>query len=153
MRVIKLSFHLISTPLANIINLSLLKGIFPDKLKNWQSNSHLQHRGSEHFFKLQTNFFAAKFRKIFEKVIYNRLVEFSETSETFFLRQFGFRKNPRHHVLLHLLVKSRMQLTNMKPLQVSFWIFLKRLIPSIMNSYLRGYLNFERAFELGSELQ
>ena len=33
MRVIKLSFHLISTPQANIINLSLLKGIFPDKLK------------------------------------------------------------------------------------------------------------------------
>ena len=33
MLVIKLSFHLISTPQANIINLSLLKGIFPDKLK------------------------------------------------------------------------------------------------------------------------
>ena len=33
MRVIKLSFHLISTPLANIINLSLLKGIFSHKLK------------------------------------------------------------------------------------------------------------------------
>ena len=33
MCVIKHSFHLISAPLANIINLSLLKGIFPDKLK------------------------------------------------------------------------------------------------------------------------
>ena len=33
MRVIKHSFHLISAPLANIINLSLQKGIFPDKLK------------------------------------------------------------------------------------------------------------------------
>ena len=33
MRVIKHSFHLISAPLADIINLSLLKGIFPDKLK------------------------------------------------------------------------------------------------------------------------
>ena len=32
MRVIKHSFHLISAPLANI-NLSLSKGIFPDKLK------------------------------------------------------------------------------------------------------------------------
>ena len=33
MHVIKYSFHLISAPLADVINLSLLKGIFPDKLK------------------------------------------------------------------------------------------------------------------------
>ena len=33
MRVIKHSFHPFSAPLANVINLSLLKGIFPDKLK------------------------------------------------------------------------------------------------------------------------
>ena len=33
MRVIKSSFHLISSPLANIINQSLQKGVFPDKLK------------------------------------------------------------------------------------------------------------------------
>ena len=32
MRVIKYLFHFISAPLADIINLSLLKGIFPDKL-------------------------------------------------------------------------------------------------------------------------
>ena len=31
--VVKHLFHLISVPLADIINLSLLKGIFPDKLK------------------------------------------------------------------------------------------------------------------------
>ena len=33
MHVIKYLFPLISAPLADIINLSLLKGIFPDKLK------------------------------------------------------------------------------------------------------------------------
>ena len=33
MHVIKYSFHLISAPLADITNLSLLKGVFPDKLK------------------------------------------------------------------------------------------------------------------------
>ena len=33
MHVIKHSIHLISAPLSNIINLSLQKGIFPDKLK------------------------------------------------------------------------------------------------------------------------
>ena len=33
MHVIKNSFHLISAPLMNIITLSFVKGIFPDKLK------------------------------------------------------------------------------------------------------------------------
>ena len=33
MNVIKKQFYLISTPLMNIINLSIVKGIFPDKLK------------------------------------------------------------------------------------------------------------------------
>ena len=33
MHVIKNSFHLISAPLMNMINLSFVKGIFPDKLK------------------------------------------------------------------------------------------------------------------------
>ena len=33
MRIIKHSFHLISAPLTDIINLSLQKGTFPDKLK------------------------------------------------------------------------------------------------------------------------
>ena len=33
MHVIKYSFHLISAPLTDITNLSLLRGIFPDKLK------------------------------------------------------------------------------------------------------------------------
>ena len=33
MRVIKHSFHLISAPLANVTSLSLLKGVFPDKVK------------------------------------------------------------------------------------------------------------------------
>ena len=38
--------------------------------------------------------------------MYNRLVEFAETNETFFLCQFGFRKNhSTSHALIHLLNK------------------------------------------------
>ena len=38
--------------------------------------------------------------------MYNRLVEFAETNEIFYLRQFGFRKNhSTSHALIHLLNK------------------------------------------------
>ena len=60
MRVRKHSFNLISTPLANIINISLLKGIFPDKLK---IGKVIPIYKTEHP-SLFVNFFAAKFLKI-----------------------------------------------------------------------------------------
>ena len=32
------------------------------------------------------------FSKFFEEVMYNRLIEFAETNEIFYLHQFGFRQ-------------------------------------------------------------
>ena len=47
-----------------------------------------------------------KKRHVRKKVMYNRLVEFAETNEVFYLRQFGFRKNhSTSHALIHLLNK------------------------------------------------
>ena len=46
------------------------------------------------------------FSKFFEKVMYNRLLEFAKTNEILILHQFGFRKNhSTSHALLHLLNK------------------------------------------------
>ena len=98
MRVIKHSFHLISAPLTNI-NLSLLKGIFPviPIYKTEDPSLFVNYRP----ISLLPNF-----SKFFEKVMYNRLVEFAETNEVFYLRQFGFRKNhSTTHALIHLLNK------------------------------------------------
>ena len=153
MRVIKLSFHLISTPLANIINLSLLKGIFTDKLKIGRVILIYNTEDPSIFLNYRPISLLPNFAKSLKRSFTIAQSNFQKEARYSFSVSLVFVKIPRHHVLLHLLVKSCMQLTNMKPLQVSFWIFLKRLIPSIMNSYLRGYLNFERAFELGSELQ
>ena len=101
------------------------------------SNSHLSTKP-----RIRVNYkpisLLPNFSKFFEKVMYNRLVEFDKTNEIFFLHQFGFRKNHSTlHALIHLVnkISSAIDQRNMKPLQVSFWIFPKRLIPSIMKSY------------------
>ena len=100
MRVIKDSFHLICAPLANIINLSLVKGIFADKLKIGKVIP---------IYKTEDNrpiSLLSNFSKFFEKVMYNRLVEFVEINEIFYLRQFGFRKmHLTSHAQIHLLNK------------------------------------------------
>ena len=106
MCVIKHSFHLISVPLANIINLSLSKGIFPDKLKIGKVISIYRTEDLSVFVNYRPISLLPNFSKFFEKVMYNRLLEFAEKYDIFYLRQFGFRKNhSTSHALIHLLNK------------------------------------------------
>ena len=106
MRVIKHSFHLISAPVANIINLSLLQGVYPDKLKIGKVIPIYKTEDPSLFVNYRPISLLPYFSKFFEKVMYNRLVEFAATNEIFYLRQFGFRKNhSTSHALIHLLNK------------------------------------------------
>ena len=106
MRFKKHSFHLISAPLANIINLSLVKDIFPDKLKIGKVIPIYKTEDPSLFVNYRPIPLLPNFSKFFEKVIYYRRVEFVEMNEIFYLCQFGFRKNySTSHALIHLLNK------------------------------------------------
>ena len=106
MHVIKYSFHLISAPLADIINLSLLKGIFPDKLKIAKIIPIFKAEDPNFFVNYRPISLLSNFSKFFEKVMYNRLVEFAEKHDILYRCQFGFRKNhSTSHALIHLVNK------------------------------------------------
>ena len=98
MYIIKRSFDLLAEPLANIINISLSKGIFPDKLKiakiipifkTGEHNSFTNNRP----ISLLTLFF--------EKVMQNRLTSFIDHHGILYKFQFGFRSN---HSTPHSLI-------------------------------------------------
>lgn len=104
MYVIKRSFDLLAEPLANIINVSLSTGIFPNKLKiakiipvfkTGEQNSFTNYRP----ISLLTNF-----SKFFEKVMQKRLISFIERHEILYKFQFGFRsKHSTSHSLISLV--------------------------------------------------
>ena len=104
MYVIKRSFDLLAEPLANIINVSLSTGIFPNKLKiakiipvfkTGEQNSFTNYRP----ISLVTNF-----SKFFEKVMQKRLISFIERHEILYKFQFGFRsKHSTSHSLISLV--------------------------------------------------
>ena len=134
MRVIKHSFDLISAPLADIINLSLW--IFPDKLKIGKVIPIYKTEDPSLFENYRPISLLPNFSKFFEKVMYNRLVEFAETNEIFYLRQFGFRKNhSTSHALIHLLNKISSAIDQHESTVVSFWIFPRLSILLIMEFY------------------
>ena len=101
---VKHSFHLISAPLVDIINLSLLKGIFPDKLKIAKVIPVYKAEDPSLFVNYRPVSLLPVFSNFFEKVMYNRLVEFAKTYEILFCCQFGFRKNHSTSLsLIHLI--------------------------------------------------
>ena len=104
MRVIKHSFHLISAPLANIINLSLQKGIFPDKLKIAKVIPIYKADGPSHFANYRPISLLSNFSNFFEKVLYNRMIKFAEQYNILYRCQFGFHKNySTSHALILLI--------------------------------------------------
>ena len=78
MRVIKHSIHLISAPLSNIINLSLQKGIFPDKLKLTKVIPIYKANDPCLFTNYRPISLLSNFSKFFEKVMHNSITEFAE---------------------------------------------------------------------------
>ena len=106
MQLIKGSFQFISEPLMRIINLSLENGIFPDKLKTAKVIPIYKADDPELFNNYRPISILSNFSKIFERVMYNRLIEFIEKFEILYCYQFGFRKNnSTNFALIHLTNK------------------------------------------------
>ena len=106
MHVIKYSFHLNSTPLMNIINLSLLKGIFPDKLNIGKVIPVYKAEDPCLFVNYRPISLLPNVLQFFEKVMCNRLTEFAVKYELLYSCHFGFRKNHSMSLaLIHLMNK------------------------------------------------
>ena len=93
MYLIKNSFDLISEPLMQLINLSLTTGVFPDKLKIAKVIPIYKAENRENFSNYRPISLLSNFSKIFERVMYKRLITFVEQYEILYSYQFGFRKN------------------------------------------------------------
>lgn len=82
----------ISDILAYIFNLCVEQGYFPDELKLGRITP-IHKKGSK---KLVSNYRPvcnlSPFSKIFERVVYNRMLEFIDRNNIFSTSQFGFRK-------------------------------------------------------------
>ena len=93
MTVIKDSLNIIADPLSKIIYISLRNGIFPDKLKVAKVLPVFKSEDPQYFVNYRPISLLPIFSKIFEKVFYNRFIEFIERLEILYCCQFGFRKN------------------------------------------------------------
>ena len=92
--ILKMSLPFIYTPLTCISNLSLQEGVFPDELKIAKVIPLLKNDDPELFNNYRPVSLLCTVSKVFERIMYNRLLSFLDEYKILFSYQFGFRK---HH--------------------------------------------------------
>ena len=128
-QILKMIHHSVNHPLVYMTNLSLQQGIFPKELKIANVLPLFKACDPCVFNNYRPVYLLCILSKVYEKVMYNRLLTFLEDYNVLFENQFGFRK-------LHSSYMALMVLTD-------------KLIKSLENGeYVIGvYLDFSKAFD------
>ena len=107
---LKMSFPIICKPLTYICNLSLQDGVFPQELKLANVIPLFKSGDRELFNNYRPVSILCSLSKIFEKIMYVRLLNYLNTHQILFSYQFGFRKFYSTYmafmVLMDKLIKS-----------------------------------------------
>ena len=93
MKIIHRSFQNIAQPLVTIINTSLSTGVFPESLKIAKVIPVFKADDPALFSNYRPISILPAFSKLFEKVMYNRVINFLNLHNILYSKQFGFRNN------------------------------------------------------------
>lgn len=145
--IIKKSMFIIAAPLAHVINLSLAQGFFPDELKKSVVNPLFKKGEKSDMGNHRPVTLVSVFAKIYEKVMYNRMITFFEKTNVINEEQHGFRKSKSTSLATFKLVKSVIDSIDSKiPVTVLFmdmskafdFVCHKRLIAKLSRYGIRG---------------
>ena len=120
----------INGPLTHILNLSLLEGVFPSELKVADVLPLYKADDDMLFNNYRPVSLLPVLSKVFERLMYNRLISFLENNKILFKNQFGFRK--QHSTYMALMV------------------LLDKIVKALENGeFVVGtYLDFSKAFDM-----
>ena len=104
--IIKCSVSTFLKPLVHILNLSLSQGVFPKECKIARVIPIYKGGDATNMTNYRPISVLPIFSKIFERIMYNRLIEFFECKNTIYEFQFGFRKKYNANLALTYLTNK-----------------------------------------------
>ena len=105
-KVIKPIIDILTTPLTYITNLSFTEGVFPSELKIAQVLPLYKSNDPMLFNNYRPISLLPYFSKLFERLMYNRLINFIEKHKLLYQYQFGFRRNHFTFMALVILLEN-----------------------------------------------
>ena len=112
-KLLKVLKQKICYPLAELVNQSFLKGVFPSKLKSAKVLSIFRNRDPESMPNYRPISLLPIFSNIFEKLMYKRLYSFVACNRILYPLQFGFQENDSiDHALISMTETIRNSLDN-----------------------------------------
>ena len=120
--ILKLSSHIISQPLAQILNVSVSSGSFPAKLKTAKVVPVFKSGDEYKPGNYRPISLLPIFNRIFEKLVYKRLIKFVNKHNILYSSQYGFRsRHSTQHATLEILNDI---LSNFDKGQFTFCLFI-----------------------------
>ena len=130
------------TPLKFITNLSLTEGVFPCKLKIAPVLPLYKNTDSM-LFNNYRPISLLPFSKVFERLVYNRLIDFIKEHHILYQFQFGFRKNHSACMALVLLLEKITEALDNSEFGICILIDFRKVFdtvePNILLEKLYGY--------------
>ena len=101
--ILRLIEDIIAEPLSDIVNLSFVEGVFPERLKTAEVIPVYKKDSRLSFDNYRPISLLSNLDKIFEKLIYPRIFNFLDNNNSIFCKQFGFRsKHSTAHAILNM---------------------------------------------------
>ena len=104
--ILKIYVDIVKSPVAYICNLSIVQGVFPEELKTANVLPLYKADDPMLFNNYRPVSLLTVLSKVFEKIMYNRLLNFLDTYDILFKNQFGFRKNHSTYMAMMLLMEE-----------------------------------------------
>ena len=138
----KKSVSVLAPVIAKMINISFQTGIFPDKLKIAKVTPIYKGGKEDNITNYRPISILPCFSKIYERVMYNRLVEFLDHNQILTKEQFGFRKNYSPKLALTKLFDLILNNLGNNKFAISVFLDLKKAFDTLNHEILIQKLNY-----------
>ena len=107
--IIKQNISILVKPITHLINCSIQNGMFPDELKLAKVIPIFKAGDKKNISNYRPISVLSVFSKVFERIMYEHLIDFIDQNDILYKYQFGFRK---HHSTNHAIITLVEKITN-----------------------------------------